>query len=172
MAQVNKGKWNPASGYAYTCWRCNGSGGNGQCSDCYGLNYNRIMQAFRTARGKRYYALLKAALSIRGLEIYCEVKSARELKGKLSPVDLCHYSVHFGFPMNRVKPFAEWLEETGVIPSGIYRRIKERGFKPMAIMQKMGIIECKECHRPYYLEESACNGLCMWCDNEQNRDSK
>jgi len=140
MAQVNKGKWYPETGYTYICWRCNGSGGNGQCCDCYGLEYDRIMQAFSTARGKRYYALLKAALSIRGLEIYTEVKSFRNQKGMLSPADLCRLSIRFGFPPNRVKPFAEWLEETGVIPYGAYRRTKERGFKPMKVMKTLGLI--------------------------------
>lgn len=167
MAIVNKGKWDNKLGYQYTCYRCGGNGAAGNCSECYGLNYTRIMQAFRTARGTRYYALLKAALSIRGLEIYKEVKSAREFKGKLSPADLCHYSVRFQFPMNRVKPFAEWLEETGVIPYGAYRRTKERGFKPMIAMKKMGIVECNRCSRPYYLEESSHNGQCMWCENSQ-----
>ena len=164
---INKGKWDPVSGYTYICKCCNGSGGSGKCPDCYGLDYRRIMVEFRAARGQRYYALLKAALSIHGHNIYIDVKAFRErtASGFLSPAELCQLSVAYFFPRNRVKPFSEWLEETGIIPHGAYRRIRQRGFKPMVVMDKLGIMDCNKCLLPYPKKQMNDNGTCVWCDS-------
>jgi hypothetical protein len=166
---VNKGRWDQETGYAYICWRCNGSGSEGNCPDCYDLDYGRIMHQFRAAQGQRYYALLKAALSIRGKEICDHTRKMRSAKGKLSPADMCFLLVHYGFPKNRLKPLMEWLEETRVIPGGSHRRLKERGFKVSQALRTLKVDECSQCQRLYYREESAYNGLCIGCDRRLNK---
>ena len=136
---VGKGKWNPQTGYEYTCLRCQGLGDNDNCPDCYGLDYKRIMNAFTTARGKRYYALLKAALSIKGHFIYEHAREIIAYEGRLTVADICHMMVKFDFPANRAKPFFEWLEETRVIPTGTYACLRDRDFKPSEAFQRLGL---------------------------------
>ena len=131
MGEVAKGRWDKYKGYLYTCGKCNGTGRNGDavCDHCYALDYAALMEAFRYARGSRYYALLKAILSIKGKEIYDTARQVKADTNKIVIADLFKLLVQFQFPPNRMKPLVEWLEETQVIPSGAYKRLKERGLK-------------------------------------------
>jgi hypothetical protein len=141
MMTVAKGTWSTETGYTYTCAQCNGAGmvAVQPCDHCYALNYDQIMQAFKTARGKRYYALLKAALSLRGKAIYDAAKQHVENNGKLTIADIIYLMVSFNWPRMRAKPFFEWLGETGVIPFGAYLRLQERGFKITKACEKLGV---------------------------------
>jgi hypothetical protein len=139
MTPVAKGVWNPDTGYSYICANCNGTN-RATCTHCYGLNYPKLLEAFAVARGARYYAILKAILSIKGKAIY---DRAREVAGggKLSPADLCELLVEFEFPPNRMKPLVEWLEETRILPTGAYGRLREMGFRVSAALEALGLSE-------------------------------
>jgi len=134
---VAKGKWDRNTGYAYTCGQCAGRGMvHGQaCSHCYALDYQAIMEAFKLARGERYYALLKAALSLKGKTIYDATRDGE----RLTIADIFRLMVDFDWPRKRAKPFFEWLEETNVIPSGTYRHLKDRGFVITTVCEKLNI---------------------------------
>ncbi len=144
---INKGHVDENHNYIYTCGNCNGAGyvvdsktGLDQsCHHCYALDYPALLIAFTTARGERYYALLKAILSIKGKAIHdraMEIRASRD--GKLLIADLCHLLMEFQFPRNRMKPLAEWLEESRVCPAGMYDRLLDRGFKVNKFLEELG----------------------------------
>lgn len=143
---VAKGVWNPETGYAYTCGKCRGTGNyHGHiCDHCYGVlqpeaQWRAIMTSFRTAKGERYYALWKAALSLRGKEIVDAVLEIKAERGKITIAELFHLMVTFDWPRMRAKPFFEWLEEAGPLPSGTYRWLQDRGFVIKKACDELGI---------------------------------
>lgn len=147
---VAKGRWDTAQGYIYTCGMCAGrgtvttaQGHSVSCPCCYGLDLDRLLDEFATARGERYYALLKAILSIQGKAIVDRVLTMRSDSetGKLTPAQLLIAFHEFRFPLNRWKPFVEWLEETSVIRPGTYERMKDGNFKVRESMIKAGLID-------------------------------
>lgn len=127
---IAKGQIQPDKSYRYTCGKCGGFGQTKEgklCDHCYDGIYERLIEEFATARGERYYALLKAILRIKGKAIYDYAQSLiKENGGKLRPVDFGHCVLEFNFPHNRMKPIAEWLEETGLIPVGAWSRLNRR----------------------------------------------
>ena len=105
----------PDGSYVYTCGRCHGTGRwRGEtCTDCYGLELERIRAALKAgARGQRYYALLKAFLSLQGKDMVDEVKRIKTDTGHITPPDVGYISLAFGL---NFKATWEWLEETRVI---------------------------------------------------------
>lgn len=141
---VAKGKTLKDGTYIYTCGKCHGAGffGVEPCPHCYNLDYKVLMQHFETARGERYYALLKAILSIKGKAMVDRVATVRSKSesGKISLADLLHIFMEFEFPINRFKPFAEWLEEARAIPTGTYQRIKDSRFGIKKGLIQLGLI--------------------------------
>lgn len=143
---VAKGRIDENHNYVYTCGFCNGKGLLREiryCPHCYNLHLPRLMQEFETARGERYYALLKAILSIKGKAIYDRAKEVDNLRltnegGHLTYADLYHLFVEFEFPRNRFKPFMEWLEESGVVPSGTHQRMVAGGLKVGDCLKRLG----------------------------------
>jgi hypothetical protein len=125
-----KGQRQDDGSYVYTCGACNGTN-NPQCSYCYGLDMDKMLEAFAVARGQQYYSLLKAILSVVGKDIYESALELRMEEYKFRVADLIYLCIKFNFPKNRVKPLVEWLEETGAARAGLYSRIQAGGFKPM-----------------------------------------
>lgn len=130
--------------YVYSCKMCGGTGflldakrGDIVCHHCYNLDYDKLMEAFATARGERYYAILKAILSIKGKAMCDRFKEVEKAAGRHLWVSelfvLCFRE--FGFPENRMKPFVEWLEEARVLPTGAYDRLRNRGMKVRATLE-------------------------------------
>lgn len=124
--KVAKGQIQLDNMYIYTCGNCNGVGffSNEVCPHCYNLDYERLTQEFKTARGSRYYALLKAILSVSGKAIADEFIDLKSTHGKLSPVQMGYLTLRFGMNFTAL---GEWLEECRLIPSGMTLRVKERG---------------------------------------------
>lgn len=130
---IAKGQIQPDYAYQYTCGHCSGVGfllSTGKiCPHCYNLDLPRLLEAFQTARGSRYYALLKAILSIQGKAIcdrYLEIYAERG--NHWIVIDYGRLVLEFGWG-KRMKPLAEWLEECRLIPTGTYEKIRERGPK-------------------------------------------
>lgn len=126
---VAKGKTLEDGTYLYTCGHCNGTGrvGDTVCNWCYALDTDAVLAAMREgARGQRYYGLLKAYLSVKGKEIVDEARRIRHERGSFTPVELGYLHVMFGL---NFKATVEWLEETGVIRSGIYEAFTNSGYK-------------------------------------------
>jgi hypothetical protein len=143
---VAKGRWNPETGYDYTCGKCAGTGDvrGYVCDHCYGVlkpdaQWSAIMSAFKTARGQRYYALLKAALSIKGKAIVDDAESYKERGEKLTVAEIFHMMVRHEWPRIRAKAFFEWLEETYTIKTGIYRHMRNSGLTIKGICEKLNI---------------------------------
>lgn len=149
---VAKGKWSPETGYVYTCGKCRGRGmvAGQPCPDCYGLDVVLIIEAFKLARGERYYALLKALLSLQGKAIYEAALVIIEESGNITVAQIFDLAVRFHWPIMRIKALFEWLEETNIIPSGSYRRLRDRGLKIKHAAATLGIVECETCGNPYY----------------------
>lgn len=117
--------------YIYQCRQCAGwHGANSACSHCYNGDIDKLLHEFAVARGERYYALLKRILVIQGKAICEAVYQIRDETGKLTPVDMADIVLAFGWPENRMKPLAEWLEECCLIPAGMYEHLKDIGMKP------------------------------------------
>jgi hypothetical protein len=143
---VAKGKTSPDGTYLYTCGNCDGAGqlmdsktgAYSDCTHCYNLDYDKLVEAFRLARGQRYYAILKAILSIKGKAIVESAKRRKNAEGKITVADLLHIQMEFQFPANRFKPLVEWLEETQTIPSGVYDRIHRGKFKISDGLRELG----------------------------------
>lgn len=145
---VAKGRIDENHNYVYTCGYCNGKGHLGSdnmhpCPHCYNLEYPMLLSHFETAKGERYYALLKAILSIKGKAIYDRAKEVDNLRlanqgGHLTYADLYHLFMEFEFPRNRFKPFMEWLEESGVVPSGTHGRMVAGGLKVGDCLKRLG----------------------------------
>lgn len=143
---VAKGQIQADNSYKYTCGNCNGAGQfidskTGQyedCTHCYNLDYDKLIEAFRLARGERYYAILKAILSIKGKAIVDSANARRGENGKLSLAALLHVLMEFQFPHNRFKPLVEWLEETRTIQAGAYDRIHRGKFKVSDGLKELG----------------------------------
>lgn len=126
--------------YEYTCANCNGAGffANDECTYCYNRDYKRCMEAFRNARGQRYYALLKTILSLKGKNMVEDVLAIKA-GGKLASIaDLIHLMAKYEFPPNRFKPFCEWLEECRAIKSGAYTRIIESRWTIRGLLDQLG----------------------------------
>jgi hypothetical protein len=142
---IAKGEIQADSSYRYTCGNCNGNGRfmdgkTGEyedCPHCYNLDYDKLIEAFRLARGERYYAILKAILSIKGKAIV-DSAIARKHDGKLFVADLLHLLMEFKFPRNRFKPLVEWLEETHTLKSGVYELIHDSKFKISDGLRELG----------------------------------
>lgn len=132
---VAKGRIVEGNQYIYTCGRCNGSGEvrGTVCTDCYSLDLEKLLYEFQVARGERYYALLKAILSIQGKAICDALIAVREQHGRFTPLDLGMLVIKFGWG-NRMKPMAEWLEETHLMPAGMYQSLRDRGMKPGEVL--------------------------------------
>jgi hypothetical protein len=128
---VARGHIEPDKTYVYTCGRCRGRGAvNAElCTDCYNGKLDRLLVEFAVARGERYYALLKSILRIQGRDIYLEASRIRDAKEKFTPFDLGTLMLKFHWPENRMKPLAEWLEETQFMPTGMYSHLQEQRFK-------------------------------------------
>lgn len=134
---VAKGQIQPDKTYLYTCGNCLGEGvlPNGEtCSHCHNLNYEALITDFATARGERYYALLKAILSIKGKAVYDRAVEIRKENGKFTAFDFGRLLLEFGFPRNRMKPLAEWLEETRFCRYGTWENIQDGGLKVKDIL--------------------------------------
>jgi hypothetical protein len=135
---LSKGIIKADHSYQYTCGNCNGTGWNSSskgehliCMHCYGLDYDQLIEAFRMARGKRYYGLLKAILHLKGKAI-CDralEMQANHPEEKLLVHNLVELMIEFQFPVNRFKALVEWLEETRIVPPGLYEYLKDNGFK-------------------------------------------
>lgn len=125
---INKGTIRTDHSYSYVCGNCRDAMSE-ECPHCYGGNPTLLLEAFSTARGERYYALLKAILRIQGKAIYDLASELRETRGSFTPVDIAALMLAFGWPSNRMKPMAEWLEETRFIPAGTYDDLHESGLR-------------------------------------------
>lgn len=134
---INQGHIADDYRYHYTCRQCEGwHGANSACSHCYNGDTDRLLVEFATARGERYYALLKAILVIQGQNICEAMQQIRdENSDRFTPVDLAGLVLAFGWPENRMKPLAEWLEECQFIPAGMYEYLKDKGMKPSDVIR-------------------------------------
>lgn len=136
---IAKGITQPDGTYIYTCLKCGGKGGD--CPDCYGLDTERILAAMKEgARGERYYALLKAFLSVNGKAITDEGKRIYAERDSLRPIDMGYISLKFGL---NFKATVEWLEETRVMRSGVYEKVKHFKVKDIydAARKEYGLTE-------------------------------
>lgn len=113
---LRKGKTAPDGTYTYKCGCCFEIP---SCPYCYGGDLDKCREAIKTARGQVYYGLLKTILSHVGKQMYDEAKN---WQGKLAVVDLGYISLKYGL---NFKATCEWLEETCVLPTGIYDRIMD-----------------------------------------------
>lgn len=138
---LNQGYIEDDYSYHYQCRQCSGwHGANSACSHCYGGDLDRLLVEFATARGERYYALLKRILVVQGQAICEAVYQIRDENGKLTPVDMAGILLAFGWPDNRLKPLAEWLEECGLIYTGTYDRLKSSGLKPSDVIRAARVV--------------------------------
>jgi len=145
---VAKGQIQSDNSYQYTCGNCKGighfmdskTGEYEDCTHCYNLDYDKLLEAFRLARGERYYAILKAILSLKGKAIADSAIVRRNANAniKLTIADLLHLLMEFNFPRNRFKPLVEWLEETRTLPIGVYNRIHDSRFKIADGLKQLG----------------------------------
>lgn len=147
MTSIGKGKWSPETGYKYTCKNCDGTGviidakrGDVECCHCYGLDIPRLKAEFKLARGARYYALWKAILSIEGKAMVEAVKARKKPDGTFTPADLFIVFMQFELPINRWKPFVEWLEETYAVSPGIYERMQRGGIRVKKSLIELGLL--------------------------------
>ena len=132
---VSRGVWDDECGYLYTCGRCHdlkaavAKSDSLNCPDCYGGDWDKLVEAFAVARGERYYALLKAMLRIRGKAWVDAFRMRRQQEGKITPSMLVELFLDTGLPRNRFKPYMEWLEERECLRLGMYELFQDQGFK-------------------------------------------
>lgn len=134
-ARVGKGQSRPDGSYDYICAACRDSGvvDGSECVWCYGKDADRILdEMHKGARGQRYYALLKAYLSVKGRDIVAAAQWMHGGEHKLTVIDLGHLHLRFGL---NFKALTEWLEECGVIRSGVYDRLKANGVRIKDILE-------------------------------------
>lgn len=152
---IAKGEIANDKSYIYRCGQCQNSGWfhGDPCTHCYGGDLEKLMYEFAVARGERYYALLKAILRQIGREIYLEASRIREANNKFTPVDLAYLVIKFNFPDNRMKPVAEWLQETHFMPAGMYEHLQDSGMKVKDIMSAARVRMAQEHFYPNGLPE-------------------
>jgi hypothetical protein len=158
MMPVAKGYIDNSCTYHYTCGNCKGighfmdskTGKYEVCTHCYDLDYAKLIDAFRLARGEQYYAILKAILSLKGKDIHDRVWEIGEARGKyrerfdgiqvpvITVADMLHLLMEFQFPQNRFKPLVEWLEECRFVPTGTHDKIRRSNFKVRDGLKELG----------------------------------
>lgn len=116
-------------------WKCENHKSN--CPYCCDFDKTKLIESLTRSRGKIYYSNLKAFLSLYGKEIYDCAVTIRNKENKFSPTHLLMIVDKFDLPRNRTKIIAEWLEETGFLPSGTYHNLLSRGFKPTIQLENL-----------------------------------
>ncbi len=80
----------------------------------------------RAARGKGYFTVLKAILAKCGQDIINDAQEVKRKDGRITPFNIAEIALKHDL---NFKATCEWLEESGVIPSGSHQKLIERGFR-------------------------------------------
>lgn len=92
---------------------------------------NRLTDKLRTLRGKAYHTLLKTILDECGQQIVQEARVIIVGSGRLAPVDIGALAIKYDL---NFRATCEWLEESQVIPTGVYDRLIERGLRVSEVL--------------------------------------
>ena len=118
-----------------------------------------LQEKLLAAKGKAYYTYLEVINKHFGEAIAAEANDLRHTRPdrKLSPASLCELLVKFGFASHRMGTLARILELQNVIPTGAYQDLRERGFKPTAVLKNVGYKPCPQCWRWHDEDEAICD---------------
>lgn len=87
-----------------------------------------------THGGKAYYEELRAILAEIGPALKADAEAMRDDAGKLTVRALCQLALKYTL---NVKATCEALEDMRILPTGTYDGLKDRGFKPMAMLRQV-----------------------------------
>lgn len=92
-----------------------------------------LTEKLRHTRGKGYYTVLQAILADIGPQLAADaVAILAESGGKMTVYNVGCLAVKYDL---NFKATCEWLEESRVIPTGTYQRLKERGLKAREVFE-------------------------------------
>ena len=92
-----------------------------------------LTEKLKVARGKGYFTVLKAILAECGQQMADDARDTiNQNEGKYTTLDIGKLAVKYDL---NFKATCEWLEESQVIPTGTYIRLKERGLKATEVLE-------------------------------------
>lgn len=92
-----------------------------------------LTKKLKVTRGKGYFTLLKQILAECGQQIVDDAYAIATQNGRLTPFDVGVLAVKYDL---NFKATCEWLEDSRVIPTGIYQRLMLRGLKAEQVLKE------------------------------------
>lgn len=93
---------------------------------------SELTEQLRNARGKRYYDILKQILAEIGPQIAEDARTIKDQNGgKLTLFNVGQLAVKYDL---NFKATVEWLEESRVLKTGAYERLKDAGVKAREVL--------------------------------------